>query len=109
MKKKHTSRKIILCCLVALIVAIPVYIAISRYINSLPKLQYTYNDLSSGNRLVEYPDAQFAVISDLHYYDNSLGTKGKAFEEYMNSDRKLLRDSADLLNLAVIREPVSIS
>ncbi len=101
MKKKHTLRKIILCFLIALIIAIPVYIAISRYINSLPKLQYTYNDLSSGNRLVEYPDSQFAVISDLHYYDSSLGTKGKAFEEYLNSDRKLLRDSADLLDLAV--------
>jgi hypothetical protein len=51
--------------------------------------------------MVEYPNAKFAVISDLHYYDNSLGTTGTAFEEVLKSDRKLLKDSADLLDLTI--------
>jgi UDP-2,3-diacylglucosamine pyrophosphatase LpxH len=48
-----------------------------------------------------YPDASFAVISDLHLYDPSLGSSGSAFEKVMNSDRKLLLDSIDLLDYAI--------
>jgi len=48
-----------------------------------------------------YPDASFAVISDTHLYDASLGSSGKAFEITMNSDRKLLLDSQDLLDYAI--------
>jgi len=48
-----------------------------------------------------YPDVRFAVISDLHVYDHSLGTSGSAFEKTMHSDRKLLLDSIDLLDFAI--------
>ena len=48
-----------------------------------------------------YPDISFAVISDAHIYNLSLGTTGKAFEESMNSDRKLMLDSVDLLDYAI--------
>jgi len=54
-----------------------------------------------SKHIVTYPNTKFAVISDLHYYDNSLGTTGVAFENVLKSDRKLLKDSADLLNFAV--------
>ena len=63
------------------------------------KLKYEY----AGEAIAAppYPDAVFAVISDLHFYDTALGTTGSAFEETMNSDRKLLLDSLDLLDYAI--------
>ena len=48
-----------------------------------------------------YPDVSFAVISDLHVYDPSLGSSGEAFEKVLLSDRKLLLDSLDLLDFAI--------
>ena len=48
-----------------------------------------------------YPDISFAVISDIHVYDKSLGSSGSAFEKVMFSDRKLLLDSFDLLDFAI--------
>jgi len=39
----------------------------------------------------------WVVVSDLHYYDPSLGTNGEAFEAYLADDRKLLRESSRLL------------
>jgi len=48
-----------------------------------------------------YPGALFAVISDIHIYDASLGSSGAEFEKAMNSDRKLLLDGQDLLDYAI--------
>lgn len=48
-----------------------------------------------------FPDVRFAVISDLHYYNLSLGVSGAAFEKNLHQDRKLLKESADLIDLAV--------
>ncbi|MDO9111820.1 MAG: metallophosphoesterase [Desulfatirhabdiaceae bacterium] len=44
---------------------------------------------------------QFAVFSDPHYYDSALGTTGEAFEAYLNSDRKMIRESDAILNAAI--------
>jgi 3',5'-cyclic AMP phosphodiesterase CpdA len=52
---------------------------------------------------VPYPDTSFAVISDLHIYDPDLGTEGEAFEEYLADDRKLLRESIELMYNAVTK------
>ena len=49
----------------------------------------------------DYPDLKFAVISDPHFYDPTLGTEGSAFEAYMLTDRKLLPESRELLELAI--------
>jgi hypothetical protein len=62
-------------------------------------LNYEYN-AQTGNPPA-YPDVSFAVISDTHLYDSSLGTTGVAFERAMFSDRKLLLDSQDLLEYAI--------
>jgi 3',5'-cyclic AMP phosphodiesterase CpdA len=43
-------------------------------------------------------NARFIVFSDPHYYDASLGTEGKAFEEYLDNDRKLLKESPMILH-----------
>lgn len=42
-------------------------------------------------------NAHFIIFSDPHYYDPSLGTEGEAFEKYLDNDRKLLRESRELL------------
>lgn len=100
MKKKYSIRQIVLCLLAAAIIIIPLYTAVSDYIKSRPGLSYSFGQVTAQS-VVSYPDTRFAVISDLHYYDNSLGTTGKAFEGCLNSDRKLLTDTSDLLNFAV--------
>jgi len=99
MKKKHTVRKVLLGILIALLVITPTYIFVSGYLESRPKLQYTFNETAA--KAAAYPDTKFAVISDVHYYDTSLGTTGAAFEKVLRSDRKLLKESAELLNLAI--------
>jgi hypothetical protein len=48
-----------------------------------------------------YPDVSFAVISDTHIYDMSLGASGAAFQNAMNSNCELLLDSQDLLDYAL--------
>lgn len=51
----------------------------------------------------------FAVISDCHYFKASLGTEGKAFEEYIRSDRKLVAESQAINEAAIEllkKEPV---
>ena len=62
------------------------------------KIEYTFPREAAS--AVAYPDVKFAVISDVHIYDPSLGTTGEAFEKAMESDRKLLRDGIDLLDFA---------
>lgn len=46
-------------------------------------------------------EARFAVISDPHDYDVSLGAEGPAFEAYLAGDRKLLRASSAILDAAI--------
>jgi 3',5'-cyclic AMP phosphodiesterase CpdA len=66
-------------------------------------LKYEYNTRTEAAppSAIAYPEALFAVISDTHLYDSSLGSSGAAFEKTMNSDRKLLLDSQDLLDYAI--------
>ena len=62
-------------------------------------LNYEFN--TDTGTPVQYPDVNFAVISDIHVYSAELGSSGAAFEMVMQSDRKLLLDSIDLLEFAV--------
>jgi hypothetical protein len=62
-------------------------------------INYKFNTETAG--AAQYPDAFFAVISDTHFYDASLGSSGQAFEKVMFADRKLLLDSVDLLEHAM--------
>lgn len=45
-----------------------------------------------------FPDTSFAHISDIHVYDPSLGTEGRAWEDYLANDRKLLALSSEILD-----------
>ncbi len=49
----------------------------------------------------EYPDMDFLVLADTHYFAPELGTSGSAFEEYLKHDRKMLKESSEILNAAV--------
>ena len=97
--KKHKKLKIFLLIVAAVIVVFVAYNAISGWLDSRPKSDYSYSTHTGAAAV--YPDMKFAVISDLHMYDPSLGTTGSAFERTMNSDRKLLLDSEDLLDYAI--------
>ena len=46
---------------------------------------------------------RFAVLSDTHLYDPSLGTTGAAFEAYLAQDRKMLRESEAILDSAIAK------
>ena len=48
-----------------------------------------------------FPEANFVVLSDPHIYDPNLGMTGQAFEDYLAADRKLLRESGEILDSAV--------
>jgi len=63
------------------------------------KLRYEFN--KENGIACPYPDISFAVISDIHLYQSLLGSSGAAFEKTLNSDRKLLLDSIDLLDYAI--------
>ncbi len=49
----------------------------------------------------DFPPVKFMVFSDPHYFDSSLGSEGKAFQKYLDSDRKLLKDSRELMEAAL--------
>jgi len=61
-------------------------------------LRYEFNNGTEA--ALPYPGVSFAVISDLHIYDPSLGSSGAAFEKALSSDRKLLLESIELLDYA---------
>ena len=49
----------------------------------------------------DFPSTQFLVASDLHYYDPALGTNGPFFQAYIDSDRKMLTQSQELLETLI--------
>ncbi|MCL1896398.1 MAG: metallophosphoesterase [Clostridiales bacterium] len=99
LEKKRKARKIVLLAILVVIVGVVAYNLVSNYVDSLPKINYDY--YAGQGQAAAYPDAGFAVISDLHFYDTSLGTEGAAFDEVLYSDRKLLLDSEALLDYAI--------
>jgi 3',5'-cyclic AMP phosphodiesterase CpdA len=52
--------------------------------------------LSTNGQFPDYPEMKFVVFSDPHFFDPSLGKEGKAFQDYLDKDRKLLRNSKEL-------------
>lgn len=47
---------------------------------------------------VGYPAVRFAVFSDTHYHDPSLGSSGKAYADYLKSDSKMLHLSGEIID-----------
>jgi 3',5'-cyclic AMP phosphodiesterase CpdA len=44
---------------------------------------------------------KFCIVSDVHFYDTTLGTSGKAFEAYLASDRKMIAQSEAIFESAL--------
>jgi hypothetical protein len=97
-KKRHPVRNGILIGLAALVVCFIGYRLVSGYIDTLPKLTYAMGTSAAS---AKYPECKFATLSDLHQYDPSLGTTGKAFQDYLDYDRKLLKESNEILGDAI--------
>lgn len=49
----------------------------------------------------DYPETEFVVFSDVHLYSPTLGMEGQALDYYLSSDRKLIKESEDILKAAV--------
>ena len=49
----------------------------------------------------DYPETSLVVFSDPHVFDTSLGTTGKAFEDYVANDNKLIRESSEITESAI--------
>ncbi len=80
-----------------------IFCACSRH--TLPTFSYE-SDSTLKSSIEEktppiYPHAHFAVLSDTHIYDTSLGTEGEAFGKYLNNDRKMLVQSVEILESAL--------
>lgn len=54
-----------------------------------------------GTAPVPPPQVKLLVLSDTHYFDPSLGTTGRAFEDYLASDRKLVAESDAVMRAMV--------
>ncbi|MBM3154131.1 MAG: metallophosphoesterase [Chloroflexi bacterium] len=84
----------------ALNVALCLVLAVGVVACAAPKPQPVDTELL-GKEAATYPEVSFIVFSDPHIYDTSLGTEGKAFEDYIANDRKLLRESGEILESAM--------
>lgn len=83
-------KKVISCCLIAFV------LCFSTSVNANEKEPtYDKNDPRKTKSL------KISVLSDIHYYDPSLGVTGKAFEDYLAGDRKLLAESSAILESAM--------
>ena len=85
------------CWIKTIILVILVLISGCSKEKTVLKFEYP-GDITRGH---PFPDVSFAVISDTHIYDHSLGTTGMAFDTTMSSDRKLLLESKELLDYAI--------
>lgn len=58
--------------------------------------------LNESRKYIPFPPARFIVLSDIHYYDTSLGTTGTAFEvmQRKNKEVKMIKDSPGILQAA---------
>ncbi len=50
---------------------------------------------------IPFPDTRFFILSDTHFYDTNLGMTGSAFQSYLDSDRKLLVLSDEIIRTAI--------
>jgi len=51
----------------------------------------------------DYPAVRFAVFSDTHYHDASLGSSGAAYTNYLKTDSKLLHLSGEILETGLAK------
>jgi len=99
MRTLSTKWVALIVFLLIVVIGAGAYYGITTYIDGLPKVAFSLHKGTA--RAPIYPDARFGVLSDLHFYDTALGTSGAAFEAVLRSDRKMLIESAELLDFAL--------
>ncbi len=70
--------------------------------SSSKKIETRYNKEPSVQELFQgsapaYPSVKFAHMSDLHVFDKTLGFDTPDFQEYLRHDRKMLRESEEII------------
>lgn len=93
--KTTVLKAIIACALAALVSCKPADTTLFLY-QTDPEVRA----LAMNNRPV-YPDTDFIVLADLHYFAPELGTGGSAFEDYLAQDRKMLKEGPDILQAVI--------
>jgi hypothetical protein len=78
-------------------------LAVGPYLTGCGSSDDGTDNTTEDNTSQVFSGTHFAVISDPHVYDTSLGTYGNAWQEYLLSDRKLLAESEFILASAVDR------
>jgi 3',5'-cyclic AMP phosphodiesterase CpdA len=114
--QKHTVRKVILIGLAVLLAGFIGFILLESTIKADPQLVYQYgpgvaatsqpnqpNQTNQTSQPQGQPQCRFAVISDPHFYDTSLGTKSVSLQQYIENSGKLLLQSRDILDGAINR------
>ena len=48
-----------------------------------------------------YPDMNFIVVSDLHYFSPMLFIEGSAIQDYLDHDRKMLKEGPEILDVTL--------
>ena len=84
------------CCLVLFVLCFSTSVYASEKDSS-----HITNQKVKKTEINSSPSLKFSVLSDIHYYDPSLGVTGKAFEDYLEGDRKLLAESSAIIESAV--------
>jgi UDP-2,3-diacylglucosamine pyrophosphatase LpxH len=64
-------------------------------------IQIAGQDISVPQLKLLINETKIAVISDVHLHQSSLGISGKAFEDYLANDRKLIAESEPILKSAL--------
>lgn len=95
--RNHPVRRILIISVVATVLIVCTICAAAGF-QRLSNLNFQFGTSSAA---AAYPNTKFAVVSDTHLYDTSLGTAGNAFEKCMESDRKLLKNSEELISFGM--------
>lgn len=75
-----------------------------NFMLTLAILAFVLNSCNEAKSTVEPADEhliKISIFSDPHFYDNSLGTSGEAFETYLTSDRKMIAESEAIMKSIV--------
>lgn len=58
-------------------------------------------DAAYTSKAMSFPNTEFAVISDAHYYDPTLWTSASIYQNCISTERKHMADSAEIVNFVI--------
>ena len=72
------------------------FIALLMILTTMPTSLFA---ASSGGAITT--ELRMSILSDTHLYSSTLGTTGNAFNNYINNDRKMIKESEQILDSAL--------